>query len=159
MIEIITTGGTIDKTYNSLNGELEFGKSYVGEIIQNANLTIEVKINHLLQKDSLEMLGVDRNLILESVKNSKSDKIIITHGTDTMDKTAQTLTKIKDKIVILTGAMVPYSIQKSDSIFNIGFAIASVSTLKNGIYIAMNGRIFNAENVKKNTKIGVFENK
>jgi len=157
MLEIITTGGTIDKTYNLISGELSFEKSYIPVIIKNARLNITPKITHLFTKDSLEITDNDRVQILNYCQTTKNNKIVITHGTDTMVKSAKLLSKIKDKIIIFTGSMVPYSIQNSDAIFNLSFAIASVNYLENGVYITMNGEIFEFDKVIKNTKLGVFK--
>jgi L-asparaginase len=107
--------------------------------------------------DSLDMTEEDRQIILEYCKRTKEDKIVITHGTDTMVETAKELSKIKDKTIILTGAMIPYQFGSSDGLFNLGAALAFVQTLPHGVYIAMNGKYFNGDNVKKNTDIGEFE--
>jgi L-asparaginase len=157
MLEIITTGGTIDKCYNPISGELSFSDSYIPEIIAYANLTIDISITPLMQKDSLDMQETDRSKILQQVQHSSYDNIIITHGTDTIVETAQCLSSIKNKTIVLTGAMIPYSIAKSDASFNVGVAIASVQLLENGIYIVMNGKIFTYNQVQKNTQLGTFE--
>lgn len=157
MIKIITTGGTIDKTYQPLTGKLTFTSSYIPEIIHNANLTTSVNITSIMQKDSLEMTSSDRDTMLETTQNTTQNKIIITHGTDTMVESAKFLSHITNKVVIFTGAMIPYSIQKSDAIFNIGFALSCVQLLQNGVYIAMNGKVFDYDKVVKNLSLGVFE--
>jgi L-asparaginase len=157
-IKILVTGGTFDKEYMELTGELIFKNTHVPEMLKLARCRTDIKIRTLMMIDSLEMTEYHRNSILEKCKNSKEDKIIITHGTDTMAKTAQYLgSQIKDKTIVLTGALVPYAFGSSDGLFNLGSALAFVQSLPNGVYIAMNGRYFSYENVRKNKATGEFE--
>ena len=157
-IRIFVTGGTFDKEYNELNGQLYFKDSHLPEMLNLGRNLVPVEIRTLMMVDSLEMTDDDRELIAEHCKKSKEDKIIITHGTDTMADTAQLLAKkLKGKTIVLTGAMIPYKFGSSDGLFNLGSALAFVQTLKHGVYVAMNGRYFNAENVRKNKETGVFE--
>jgi L-asparaginase len=157
-IRIFVTGGTFDKEYNELNGQLFFNDSHLPEMLDLGRNLVPVEIRTLMMVDSLEMTDDDRDLIAEHCKKSKEDKIIITHGTDTMADTAQLLAKkVKGKTIVITGAMIPYKFGSSDGLFNLGSALAFVQTLKHGVYVAMNGRYFNADNVRKNKETGVFE--
>lgn len=157
-IRIFITGGTFDKEYNELNGQLYFKNSHLPEVLEMGRNLVPVELRTLMMVDSLEMTDEDRDLIAEHCRKSREDKIIITHGTDTMAETAKLLAqKVKNKTIVLTGAMIPYKFGSSDGLFNLGSALAFVQTLKPGVYVAMNGRYFNAENVRKNRKTGVFE--
>lgn len=157
-IRIFITGGTFDKEYNELNGELFFKDSHLPEMLELGRNLIAVEIRTLMMVDSLEMTQVDRELIVEHCTKSPEDKIIITHGTDTMAETAALIAKeVKDKTIVVTGAMVPYKFGSSDGLFNLGSAMAFVQTLPVGVYVAMNGRYFNANNVRKNKETGEFE--
>lgn len=157
-IDLFTTGGTIDKIYNPLIGKLYFGSSNIPHILTTANLTEKVDIQHLMAVDSLEMTSEQRKEIVSACITSHSDKIIITHGTDTMVATATEIAaKNLKKTIILTGAMVPYSLENSDATFNIANALAFVKTLKKGVYIVMNGHAFLWDNVQKNKQLGVFQ--
>jgi L-asparaginase len=157
-IRIYITGGTFDKEYNELNGQLYFKDSHLPEMLTLGRNLVPVEIRTLMMVDSLEMTDDDRNLIAEHCRKCKEDKIIITHGTDTMTETAQLLAeKVKEKTIVITGAMIPYKFGSSDGLFNLGSAMAFVQTLKHGVYVAMNGRYFHANNVRKNKKTGVFE--
>jgi L-asparaginase len=156
-IKILITGGTIDKMYNHLNGELIFTKSNLPEMLKQARCTLKVKMQTLLLKDSLDMNDDDREKILRACRNCTEDKIVITHGTDTMPETAKVLGKgIKNKTIVLLGAMIPYSFGNSDALFNLGCAISAVQCLQQGVYISMNGNIFSCDNVKKNKEKGEF---
>ena len=157
-IRIFITGGTFDKEYNELTGQLYFKDSQLPEMLELGRNLVPVEIRTLMMVDSLEMTDDDRELIAEQCLKSPETKIIITHGTDTMAETAQLLSeKIKDKTIVLTGAMIPYKFGSSDGLFNLGSALAFVQTLPAGVYVAMNGRYFNASNVRKNKQTGVFE--
>jgi L-asparaginase len=157
-IRIFITGGTFDKEYNELTGQLYFKDSHLPEMLELGRNLAPVEIRTLMMVDSLEMTDDDRELITEHCIKSPETKIIITHGTDTMAETAQLLSeKVKDKTVVLTGAMIPYKFGSSDGLFNLGSALAFVQTLPPGVYVAMNGRYFNASNVRKNKQTGVFE--
>ena len=157
-IRIFVTGGTFDKEYNELTGQLYFNDSHLPEMMDLGRNLVPVEVRTLMMVDSLEMTDVDRELIAEHCRKSREDKIIITHGTDTMAETAKLLAqKIKDKTIVITGAMIPYKFGSSDGLFNLGSAMAFVQTLPYGVYVAMNGRYFNANNVRKNKETGVFE--
>lgn len=157
-IRIFVTGGTFDKEYNELTGQLFFKDSHLPEMLELGRCLVAVDIRTLMMIDSLEMTDLDRELIALHCEEAEEKHIIITHGTDTMAKTAQVLAhKIKNKTVVLTGAMIPYKFGSSDGLFNLGSAMAFVQTLPPGVYIAMNGRYFNAGNVRKNKESGVFE--
>jgi L-asparaginase len=157
-IRIFVTGGTFDKEYNEITGELYFQDSHLPEMLRLGRNLVEVDIRTLMMIDSLEMSGLDRDLIVEHCEEAKEKRIIITHGTDTMAETATLLAKkIKNKTIVLTGAMVPYKFGSSDGLFNLGSALAFVQTLRKGVYVAMNGRYFDANNVRKNKETGLFE--
>ncbi len=157
-VKILVTGGTFDKEYMELTGQLVFKNTHVPEMLKLARCRIDIKIRTLMMIDSLDMTDYHRNSILEKCRNSKEDKIIITHGTDTMVKTAQFLgSQIKDKTIVLTGALVPYAFGSSDGHFNLGSALAFVQSMPNGVYIAMNGQYFTYDNVRKNKVTGEFE--
>jgi len=157
-IRIFITGGTFDKEYNELTGTLFFNDSHLPEMLELGRNLVPVDMRTLMMIDSLDMTDDDRSLIVEHCLKSPEDKIIITHGTDTMAVTAKVLSeKVKGKTIVLTGAMIPYKFGSSDGLFNLGSALAFVQTLPSGVYVAMNGRYFNAENVRKNKETGVFE--
>ena len=157
-IRIFITGGTFDKEYNELNGQLYFKDSHLPEMLELGRNLVAVEIRTLMMVDSLEMTDADRDLITDHCVKSPEERIIITHGTDTMAETARLLAKkVKDKTVVLTGAMIPYKFGSSDGLFNLGSAMAFVQTLPQGVYVAMNGRFFHAENVRKNKETGEFE--
>jgi L-asparaginase len=157
-IRIIVTGGTFDKEYNELTGELFFQNTHLPEMLALGRNKIQTQITTLMMIDSLLMKDEHREMICEQCMNAAEDKIIITHGTDTMVETAKALSNKKiDKTIILTGAMIPYKFGSSDGLFNLGSAIAFVQTLPHGVYIAMNGKYFTANNVRKNRSIGEFE--
>ncbi|HQU57470.1 MAG TPA: asparaginase domain-containing protein [Chitinophagaceae bacterium] len=157
-IRIFITGGTFDKEYDELTGQLSFNDSHLHELLELGRNKVPVVIRTLMMIDSIEMTNQDRELIAHQCNQSEEDKIIITHGTDTMAETAKLLAeKISGKTIILTGAMIPIKFGSSDGLFNLGGALAFVQTLPAGVYIAMNGRYFNWDNVKKNKKTGMFE--
>lgn len=157
-IRIFVTGGTFDKEYNELSGTLFFKKTHLPEMLKLGRSYVPLKIQTLMMIDSLEMTDVDRTLIADHCIKAKEDKIVITHGTDTMAETAIVLgKKIKKKTVVITGAMVPYKFGSSDGLFNLGSSLAFVQSLPHGVYVVMNGRCFNWHNVKKNKKTGRFE--
>jgi L-asparaginase len=157
-IRIFITGGTFDKEYNELTGQLYFKDSHLPEMLELGRNLVAVETRTLMMVDSLEMSDDDRNLIAEHCVKSPEDKIIITHGTDTMAETAKLIAgKIKNKTIVLTGAMVPYKFGSSDGLFNLGSAMAFVQTLSPGVYVVMNGRYFTATNVRKNKETGEFE--
>jgi L-asparaginase len=157
-IRIFVTGGTFDKEYNELDGKLFFKDTHLPEMLRLGRCRVNVDIRTLMLIDSLEMTDDDRQNIVDQCRKAKEDRIIITHGTDTMENTASVLgAAIKDKTVVLTGAMVPYKFGSSDGLFNLGSALAFVQTLPPGVYVAMNGKYFSWDNVKKNRKTGEFE--
>ena len=157
-IRIFITGGTFDKEYNELTGQLYFNDSHLPEMLSLGRNLVPVEVRTLMMGDSLEMTDDDRVLIAEHCSKSPENRIIITHGTDTMTETARVISKkVKNKTVVLTGAMVPYKFGSSDGLFNLGSALAFVQTLPEGVYVVMNGRYFNASNVRKNKESGVFE--
>lgn len=157
-IRIFITGGTFDKEYNEINGKLYFEDTHLPEMLDLGRCKLDVNIRTLMMIDSLEMTLEDREIILHNCLQCEEDKIVITHGTDTMVETAKILAeKITNKTIVLTGAMIPYKFGSSDGLFNLGAALAYVQTLPNGIYIAMNGKYFNWNNCKKNRELGLFE--
>lgn len=157
-VRIFVTGGTFDKEYNELTGQLYFKDSHLGEMLDLGRCLVPVDIRTLMMIDSLEMTDIDRELIAKHCIEADEEHIIITHGTDTMAETAKILeVLVKDKTVVITGAMIPYKFGSSDGLFNLGSAMAFVQCLKPGVYVAMNGRCFPAANVRKNKQTGVFE--
>ena len=157
-IKIFITGGTFDKEYNEIKGELFFKDTHLPEMLNMGRCRVSVDIRTLMMIDSLDMTDVDRHIILENCKNVKEERILITRGTDTMIETAKLLaSNINNKIIVLTGAMIPYKFGSSDGLFNLGSALAFVQTLPVGIYIAMNGRYFHWDTVRKNKDLGEFE--
>ncbi len=158
-IRIFVTGGTFDKEYNELDGSLFFKETHLHEMLKLGRSNVSVEIQTLMMIDSLEMKDNDRNSIIEKCRRAREDKILITHGTDTMETTAKALGKaaLNKKTIVLTGAMVPYKFGSSDGLFNLGSALAFVQTLPAGVYIAMNGKYFTWNNVRKNRKAGQFE--
>ncbi|TNE81300.1 MAG: asparaginase [Bacteroidetes bacterium] len=157
-IRIFVTGGTFDKEYNELNGQLHFQNTLIPELLKMGRSRLDIQVRTLMMVDSLEMNDTDRNIILDSAKRTPEKQIIITHGTDTMCETAELLASAKlDKTIVLTGAMIPIRFGSSDGLFNLGSSLAYVQTLPPGVYIAMNGRYFNWNNVRKNRQTGYFE--
>jgi len=157
-VRIFVTGGTFDKEYNELTGELFFKETHLPEMLKRSRSNLDVTIRTLMMIDSLHMTPEDRELIVHQCRNSAEDKIIITHGTDTMADTARIIAeKIDNKTIVLTGAMIPYKFGSSDGFFNLGSALAFVQTLPHGVYVAMNGQAYPANNVKKNRQTGQFE--
>lgn len=157
-IKIFVTGGTFDKEYNDSDGQLFFKDTHLSEILELGRSRVEVDIETLMLIDSLDMTQDDREKIAQKCLETEEDRIVITHGTDTMVETARVLAeKIKDKTIVLTGAMVPYVFRNSDGLFNLGAALAFAQTLPAGVYIVMNGKYFNWDNARKNKEIGEFE--
>ena len=157
-IRILVTGGTFDKEYNELDGKLYFKDSHLPEMLGLGRSKVDVAVRTLMMIDSLDMTEGDRQIILAQCQKAKEERIIITHGTDTMEVTAKVLgMAINDKTVVLTGAMIPCKFGSSDGLFNLGSAIAFAQTLPHGVYIAMNGKCFPWNNVRKNRKTGEFE--
>ena len=157
-IRIFITGGTFDKEYNELTGELFFKETHLPEMLQRSRSTLDVTVRTLMMIDSLNMTDEDRELIAHQCRSATEDKLIITHGTDTMDVTARVLAeKVHGKTIVLTGAMIPYKFGSSDGFFNLGGALAFAQILPPGVYVAMNGRNFTWDNVRKNRQTGQFE--
>ncbi len=157
-IRLYVTGGTFDKEYNEISGELFFKDSHVREMLKLGRCNLDVHIRTLMMIDSTEMTDVDRELIRKACAESSDDHIVITHGTDTMSETARFLGEsVEGKTIVLTGALVPYTFGSSDGLFNLGSALAFAQTLPSGVYVAMNGRIFDWNNVRKNRASGFFE--
>ncbi len=157
-IRILITGGTIDKEYDPLTGELTFSKSHLLNMLNQVRCKVGFILEEAMLKDSLQMMNEDREEILKKCINCLEDKIIVTHGTDTMVETAQVLgNNVKGKTVVLVGAMIPYAFGASDALFNLGCAVSAVQALKPGVYITMNGKIFHWDNVRKNKESGEFE--
>jgi L-asparaginase len=159
-VRILVTGGTFDKEYDELEGKLYFRDSHLPEMLDLGRCKVKVDIRTLMMIDSLEMTESDRQIILENCRKCPESHIVITHGTDTMEETARILGEASlDKTIVLTGAMVPFKFGSSDGLFNLGSALAFAQSLPKGVYIAMNGRYFRWDNVHKNRKAGVFEEK
>ena len=157
-IKIFATGGTFDKEYNEINGELYFKETNLFKLLHLGRSRVEIKIETLMMVDSLKMTDLERKYILDKCKNEQASKIIITHGTDTMVDTAKLIAShIKNKVIILTGAMIPIKFGSSDGLFNLGSALSFVQVLKPGVYITMNGQYFYWDDVRKNKKLGIFE--
>jgi L-asparaginase len=161
MIRVLVTGGTFDKEYNELNGHLFFRNTHVPEMLQRGRCHVDVFVQKLMMIDSLEMTAHERSRIVEECRIADESQIVITHGTDTMVETAKVLAEAfpqnGPKTIVMTGAMVPYAFGSSDGLFNLGSAISFVQVLPAGVYVAMNGRSFRWDCVKKNRETGVFE--
>jgi len=157
-IRLLITGGTFDKVYDELSGRLFFKDTHIQEMLRLGRCRVDVKVRTLMMVDSLDMTARDRALILDHCRTSEEDRIVITHGTDTMADTALVLGEaLTDKTIVLTGAMIPYAFGSSDGLFNLGSALSFAQVLPAGVYIAMNGRCFSFDNVVKNRQLGVFE--
>lgn len=156
-IVILTTGGTFDKIYFDANSEYSIGEPCISSILDEGNVMSDYRVQSILKKDSLDITHSEREIIKKSVIECEEERIIITHGTDTMVETAKFLEDIKEKTIVLTGAIQPARFKKTDAIFNSGFAYAAALSLENGVYIAMSGQIFNSNNVRKNIDLGKFE--
>ncbi len=160
MIQVFVTGGTFDKDYNFITGQLYFKDTHLSRMFDRGRCTLDIDVKTLMMIDSLEMTEEDREIIIHNCKKCSSDQILITHGTDTMVQTAAALVaaSIENKTIVLTGAMVPYAFgTSSDGFFNLGSALAFAQTLEPGVYIVMNGRYFDWNNVRKNRRTGNFE--
>lgn len=157
-VRILITGGTFDKEYNMIDGQLHFTETHVPEILSLGRCTVDYNIRTLMLVDSLEMSETDRDIIKQNCLACEEQAILITHGTDTLTETAQFLAEANiDKTIVLTGAMVPYAFGASDALFNLGSALAFVQSLPNGVFIAMNGKCYDWDKVRKNRKTGLFE--
>lgn len=156
-IRILTTGGTIDKLYFDEKSEFEVGAPLVGELLKEAEVRVPFEVEAVMRKDSLELTDDDRAVIRARVEAAPESRIIITHGTDTMTDTARALAGIRDKVVVLTGALHPARFRHSDAEFNVGMAVAAVQACVPGVWIVMNGRVFDAAKVRKNREANRFE--
>jgi L-asparaginase len=157
-IRILVTGGTFDKEYNERTGQLFFKDTHIAEMLRLGRSRVEVTIRTVMMIDSLEMSDADRALIVQNCLQSEEDRIVITHGTDTMAETAAAVAgAVAGKTVVLTGAMIPYAFGSSDGLFNLGSALSFVQVLTPGVYIAMNGKCFPWDKVRKNRERGEFE--
>jgi L-asparaginase len=156
-LRIFTTGGTIDKTYFDKKSQYEVGDPQAGDVLQRANVTIEYRIESILRQDSLDMTAAHRRLVRDAVAACPEPHVIITHGTDTMIETAALLEEISGKTIVLTGSMYPARFHDSDAVFNLGCAVIATQTLPPGVYIAMNGRIFDPRRARKNAEQNRFE--
>jgi L-asparaginase len=157
-IRVFVTGGTFDKDYDEVRGVLSFGETHLPEMLELGRCRLDVSVRTLMMIDSLEMTDADRALVVEQCRRAEETQIVITHGTDTMVETARALAQgVEGKTVVLTGAMIPYAFGSSDGLFNLGSALSFAQTLPAGVYIAMNGRCFTWDNVRKNRDAGIFE--
>ena len=156
-IKIFTTGGSLDKGYSTRESDFVVMEPQVSGVLYTANVTVPFEVEPLLRKDSLEITDDDRALIRRQVEADPARHILITHGTDTMARTGRSLDGIPEKVIVLTGAVQPATFRESDAHFNIGFAFAAVQVLPPGVYLAMNGRIFDPLRVRKNTETDRFE--
>ncbi len=156
-ITFVTTGGTIDKVYFDKKSQFEVGEPQILEVLRDANIAFEHEIISVLRKDSLEMTAADRLAVRDAIAADSGHRFVVTHGTDTMIQTAQALAGIPGKVIVLVGSMQPARFKTSDAVFNIGFAAAAVQTLPPGVYITMNGRVFNPSRSRKNVEMNRFE--
>ncbi len=156
-ILIFTTGGTIDKVYFDAKSDFQVGEPQIAEILKTVNIAATYRVETLFRKDSLDLTDDDRAYIAERVRQTPCQNILITHGTDTMVDTAQSLQDAVDKTIVLVGSLTPARFKHTDAEFNIGFAIAAVQALRPGVYLAMNGRIFDPQKVRKNREMNRFE--
>ena len=157
-IHILTTGGTIDKFYFDQKDSFQVGEPQIGQLLREANVTVDYEIRALMHKDSLDLTDSDRELIVAAVRETPGERFLITHGTDTMLLTAALLAeRVTGKVMVLTGAMQPARLRSSDAFFNIGFAFCAAQQLEPGAYVAMNGRIFLPGRARKNVEKGRFE--
>jgi L-asparaginase len=159
-IRILVTGGTFDKEYDEIHARLVFKESHLGEMLRLGRCRLNVHVRTIMMVDSLDMSGADREVVVNNCRQCEETKIVVTHGTDTMVETARALAEapgLEQKTVVLTGAMIPYAFGSSDGLFNLGSALSFVQTLPPGVYIAMNGKYFRWDEVRKNRQTGVFE--
>lgn len=156
-LKIYTTGGTIDKIYFDQKSEFQVGEPQILELLREANITFEFEVESLMRKDSLDMGDADRALIAERIRNDPNERILLTHGTDTMVETARALVGIEGKTIVLVGSMQPARLRYSDAVFNIGYAVATAQMKPPGIYVAMNGQVFDPLHARKNVACHRFE--
>ena len=158
MIRIFVTGGTFDKTYDEIRGVLSFADTHLSEMLHLGRSQVDVTVRTLMMVDSLEMTDADRELIVRNCDQSPEERIVITHGTDTMVETARALAAgVQRKTIVITGAMIPYAFGSSDGLFNLGSAVSFAQALPAGVYVAMNGTAFAWDEVTKNRALGHFE--
>ena len=159
-IRVFITGGTFDKTYDEISGKLRFEDTHIHEMLLLGRSRLDLAVRTLMMVDSLDMTDADRRLVLENCRSAAEERILVTHGTDTMTDTARVLGEAGlPKVIVLTGAMVPYAFGSSDGLFNLGSALSFVQALPHGVYVAMNGRCFPWDDVVKNHVLGIFENR
>jgi L-asparaginase len=156
-IRVLATGGTIDKVYFDAKSDYEIGEPQAGAILHEAGVTFDFVVESVVRKDSIAMTDADRALVRERVLAAPETHLLITHGTDTMTDTAAVLADVPDKVIVLTGSMLPARFRQNDALFNIGCAIGGLQALPPGVYIAMNGQLFPAGTVEKNRAAGRFE--
>ncbi len=156
-VKIFTTGGTIDKIYFDAKNDYQVGEPEIGSLLTEANVTFDYRVKSLMRKDSLEMTEADRKVVNNAVATDPCSRILITHGTDTMVETARSLLGIPNKTIVLTGSMQPASLRVSDAFFNVGCAVAAVQLLFPGVYVVMNGRVFDPRTSCKNVEKNCFE--
>ena len=156
-IKIFTTGGSIDKCYSPQESAFIVGPPQVAEILAAANITVDYQIEPLLQKDSLDITYEDRSYIFEKVSSDPADRILITHGTDTLIETAKTLQEITDKVIVLTGAFQPAAFKKTDAVFNLGAAFIALQTLPAGVHVVINGKVFDPAQAHKSLSSDTFQ--
>ena len=157
-IRLFVTGGTFDKEYDEIDGTLDFADTHLPEMLELGRCRLEVRIRTLMMVDSLEMTDADRELVARNCRDASEPHIVVTHGTDTMVKTAEVLAdSVTGKTLVLTGAMIPFAFGSSDGLFNLGGALTAVQALPEGVWVTMNGRVFAWDNVRKNRSTGVFE--
>ena len=157
-IHVVTTGGTIDKVYFDAKSNYEVGDPQIDRMLEEANVTFDYEVTTLFRKDSLDLTDADRQTIVDHVRRIEEQRVVVTHGTDTMVDTARALeASLDDKVITLVGALNPSRFRNSDALFNVGFAMAAVQTLPPGVYITMNGRIFEPDDVRKNRDANRFE--
>lgn len=157
-IRIIVTGGTFDKEYNERTGELFFKDSHLAEMLKRGRSRVSVTIRTVMMVDSLEMSEADRAVIVQNCAQATEDRLVVTHGTDTMTDTAAAIARVvTDKTVVLTGAMIPWAFGSSDGLFNLGSALSFVQVLPPGVYVAMNGKCFSWDKCRKNRERGEFQ--
>jgi len=159
-IRVFITGGTFDKSYDEIAGKLDFKDTHIQEMLRLGRCRLDLAVRTLMMVDSLDMTDADRRLILENCRSAAEERILVTHGTDTMTDTARVLGEAGlPKVIVLTGAMVPYAFGSSDGLFNLGSALSFVQALPHGVFVAMNGRCLPWDDVVKNRELGIFENR
>lgn len=154
---IITTGGTIDKIYFDDKSDYQIGEPQISQILHSMHVAFEFEVNALMRKDSLHLDDNDRRAIHQAVEASDYEHVLVTHGTDTMIETAKVLADLDDRTIVLTGALNPARFRDSDAVFNIGCAVGALQSLPRGVYIVMNGRVWDPDNVRKNVEANRFE--